>query len=82
MAFVIPTKHYIYYLDKRINDDTLYIAPEKKVFKGGYKAVLKEYQFQSAWTDKETVKKFRTIETMQKYIDKNYTAEEIENINH
>lgn len=67
--------------ERPLNDNTLYIAPERKVFKGGYKAVLKEYTFNSAWTDKETVKKFRTIETMQKYINKNYTAEEIENVN-
>ena len=67
--------------ERPLNDDTLYIAPERKVFKGGYKSVLKEYTFNSAWTDKETVKRFRTIETMQKYINKNYTAEEIENVN-
>ena len=66
--------------ERPLNDNTLYIAPERKVFKGGYKAVLKEYQFQNAWTDKVTVKKFRTIETMQKYINKNYTTEEKENM--
>ena len=66
--------------ERPLNDDTLHIAPERKVFKGGYKAVLKIYTFNNAWTDKETVKKFRTIETMQKYIDKNYSTEEIENV--
>lgn len=66
--------------ERPLSDNTLFIAPEKKVFKGGYKAVLKEYNFQNAWTDKVSIKKFRTLETMQKYINKNYTQEEIENI--
>ena len=66
--------------ERPLNDDTLYIAPERKVFKGGYKAVLKIYTFLNSWSDKVTVKKFRTIETMQKYIYKNYTTEETQNI--
>ena len=63
-----------------LNDNTLFIADEGKIFKGGYKAILKEYTFQNHWQNKVNIKKFRTIETMQKYIDKNYSTEEIENV--
>ena len=66
--------------ERPLSDNTLFIAEEKKIFKGGYKAMLKEYTFLNAWSDKVNVKKFRTIETMQKYIYKNYTTEETENI--
>lgn len=66
--------------ERPLSDNTLFIAEEKKVFKGGYKAVLKEYNFQNAWSDKVSIKNFRTFKTMQKYINKNYTPEEIENI--
>lgn len=65
---------------RTLNDNTLFIAEENKIFKGGYKALLKEYTFLNAWSDKVNVKKFRTIETMLKYIYKNYTTEETENI--
>lgn len=61
-----------------LTDNTLHIAPKGKIFKGGYVAILKEYTFQNSWSDKETVKRFRSFDTLRKYLDKNYTKEELE----
>lgn len=62
-----------YILKENVLTDNLLIMPdENKVFKGGYIAVLKEYTFQSAWSDKENIKKFRSEKELQKYLDKNY----------
>lgn len=62
-----------YILKENVLTDNLLIMPdENKVFKGGYIAVLKEYTFQSAWSDKESIKRFRSEKELQKYLDKNY----------
>jgi hypothetical protein len=63
-----------------LTDNLLFIASENKIFKGGYKAIIKEYFFQNCWSDKEVVKKFRKYETLEKYLAKNYKDFEIENI--
>ena len=63
-----------------LTDNILKIAPKGKVFKGGYVAILREYTFQNSWSDKETVRRFRSFETLSKYLDKHYTEEETENL--
>jgi hypothetical protein len=55
-----------------LTDNILLIADEGKVFKGGYKAIIKEYYFQNSWSDKEVIKRFRKLEQMKKYIAKYY----------
>ena len=60
-----------------LSDNTLYIAEENKIFKGGYVALLKEYTFANEWCDKESVKRFRSKERLIKYLNKNYTQEEL-----
>ena len=60
-----------------LSDNTLHIAEENKVFKGGYVALLKEYTFANEWCDKESVKRFRSKERLIKYLNKNYTQEEL-----
>jgi hypothetical protein len=66
--------------ERTLTDNVLLIADEEKIFKGGYIAIIKENSFLNHWQDKETIKKFRKLEAAQKYIGKNYTQEEIENI--
>jgi hypothetical protein len=66
--------------ERALTDNVLLIADEGKIFKGGYKAIVKENTFLNSWQDKEATKKFRKLEQAQKYIEKNYTPEEIENI--
>ena len=63
--------------ERVLSDNTLYIAEENKVFKGGYVALLKEYTFANEWCDKESVKRFRSKERLIKYLNKNYTQEEL-----
>lgn len=61
-----------------LTDNILKVAPQGKIFKGGYVAILREYTFLNAWQDKESVKRFRNFNSLQKYLDKHYTEEEIE----
>ena len=60
-----------------LSDNTLYIAEENKIFKGGYVALLKEYTFANAWCDKESVKRFRSKERLTNYLSRNYAKEEL-----
>jgi hypothetical protein len=55
-----------------LSDNTLHVAEEGKAFKGGYKAIIEEYYFQSAWTDRKEVKRFRNLDRMESYISKKY----------
>ena len=55
-----------------LSDDELYLPSEGKVFKGNYIAIVKEYTFQNAWTDKLKVKKFRSEERLTKYLSTKY----------
>lgn len=61
-----------------LTDNILKVAPKGKIFKGGYVAILREYTFQNAWTDRETVRRFRSFDTLNKYLTKHYTEEETE----
>ena len=60
-----------------LSDNTLYIAEENKIFKGGYVALLKEYTFANEWCDKESVKRFRSKERLTNYLSRNYAKEEL-----
>jgi hypothetical protein len=55
-----------------LNDDTLYVADENKVFKGGYVAILEYYIFQNSWSNRKVIKGFKTLEKANKFIDKNF----------
>lgn len=63
-----------------LSDNVLHISDENKVFKGGYIAVLTENTYQNPWADKATTKAFRSKDRLLQYLKKNYTAEEIENV--
>lgn len=62
-----------------LTDNILKVAPKGKIFKGGYVAILREYTFQNAWQDKETV---RSFDTLNKYLAKHYTEEETEHLDY
>ncbi len=55
-----------------LTDNVLILAEEGKVFKGGYIAIIKEYTYQNSWSDKLGVKKFRSEERLNNYLNKNY----------
>lgn len=59
-----------------LTDNILKVAPKGKVFKGGFVAILEEYTFQNAWQDKKNIKRFKSVNSLTKYLSKNYTEEE------
>ncbi len=66
-------------LKENVLTDNILKIPEKgKVFKGGYIALIKENEYQNAWSDRETIKRFRNIDRLNKYLDKHYPQVEID----
>ncbi len=55
-----------------LTDNVLLIAEKNKIFKGGYIAIIKENEFQNSWSDKETIKRFKSKDRLISYLDKNY----------
>jgi hypothetical protein len=56
-----------------LTDNLLHLVVNNgKVFKGGYIAIIEEYQFQNCWSDKKNVKRFRSNTQLQSYLTKNY----------
>jgi hypothetical protein len=56
-----------------LTDNTLLLADNGKVFKGGYIAIVKEFEFQNAWQDRQKPNKgFRTENSLNKFLKKNY----------
>lgn len=56
-----------------LSDNLLLLADEGKIFKGGYIAIIKEYEFANSWSDREKPnKKFRSVNSLRKYIKKHY----------
>lgn len=63
-----------FFLRENVLNDNILIIPDKdRIFKGGYIAIIKEYQFQNSWSDKEIVKKFRSKERLNSYLNKQYS---------
>ena len=62
-----------FFLKENVLTDNILIMPDKgKIFKGGYIAIIKEYQFQNSWSDKEIIKKFRSEDRLNSYLNKQY----------
>ena len=60
-------------LRENVLTNNILILPNKgKIFKGNYVGIIKEYQYQNAWGDKETIKRFRNKERLTEYLDKHY----------
>jgi hypothetical protein len=55
-----------------LTDDMLLLADEGKVFKGNFIALLKEHTYESMWSDKVHVRRFRSKDTLLKYVNKKY----------
>jgi len=63
-----------YVLEENVLTDDLLIVPDEgKIFDGGYIAIIKIYVFQSSWSDRETIKRFRSEKSLNKYLQKNYS---------
>ena len=61
-----------------LTDNVLAIPDKGKIFKGGYVAIIKEYEFATSWSDKEIVKRFRSVDRLRLYLDKQYLQADID----
>jgi hypothetical protein len=56
-----------------LTDNLLLLSDEGKIFKGGYIAIIREFVFGNSNSDRELEpKKFRSKNSLQKYLSKNY----------
>lgn len=55
-----------------LNDNVLLIPDNGQIFKGGFIAVIKEYTPISEWANKCTIKRFKTKDSLFKYLEKSY----------
>ncbi len=55
-----------------LTDNLLHIAPNGKIFKGGFIAIIEEWFFQNSWSDRKELKRFRSEKSLQKYLSKSY----------
>jgi hypothetical protein len=66
-------------LQQNVLSDNVLILPNKgKIFKGGYVGIIKEYVFETSWSDKEIVKRFRSKERLSSYLNKKYPKTQYE----
>ena len=61
-----------------LTDNLLMLTDKGKVFKGGYIARIKEYSFATSWSDKETIKNFRSKHSLFMYLNKYYSINDID----
>lgn len=55
-----------------LNDSVIHYPSEGKVFKGGYIAIVEQYNFSNEWSNRQEVKRFRNENRLNKFLDKNY----------
>lgn len=56
-----------------LSDNTMLVADEGKIFKGGYVAIILEYGFLNSQCDKlSNIYKFRSKERLLKFLSKKY----------
>ena len=68
-----------FFLRENVLTDNILIVPDKgKIFKGGYIAIIKEYEYANAWQDKEIIKRFKNVDKLNSYLDKQYPDADID----
>lgn len=53
-----------------LTTDYVEIAPDGYQFKGGVKYILHYFTYANEWSDRENIKRFKKIETLEKYYKK------------
>ncbi len=61
-----------------LTDNILTIADKGKIFKGGFIAMVREFEFLNAWQDREIIKRFRSKDRLCSYLDKKYPEADID----
>lgn len=59
-----------------LNDDVIHLAPEGYRFKGGYTAIVEYYTYANEWGNHRHIKRFRTIDSAEKFVTKMRLREE------
>ena len=68
-----------FFLRENVLTDNILIVPDKgKIFKGGYIAIIKEYEYANAWQDNEIIKRFKNVDKLNSYLDKQYPDADID----
>lgn len=55
-----------------LNDDVIHYPEEGKIFKGRYIAIIERYEFANEWSNQKIVRRFRSEESLEKYLNKHY----------
>ena len=55
-----------------LTDNILLLADEGKIFYFWFIAIIREYEFSNSWSDREKNKKFRSVNSLKKYIQRKY----------
>jgi hypothetical protein len=55
-----------------LNDDTLHLAPIGYQYRGGYIAVIKHYTFRNTQSNNEHIVRFKSVNSLAKYLVKHY----------
>lgn len=61
-----------------LNDDELFIVEEGYKFKGGYIAIIEQYEYASVWHNNRIVRRFKSFKTLNAFLEKNYKDFELE----
>ena len=61
-----------------LTDNILTVADKNKIFKGGFIAMVREFEFLNSWQDKEIITRFKSIDRLNSYLDKKYPKADID----
>jgi hypothetical protein len=61
-----------------LTDNILIVADKNKIFKGGFIAMVREFEFLNSWQDREIIKRFKSIDRLNSYLDKKYPEADID----
>jgi hypothetical protein len=66
-------------LQENVLSDNILVVPNSgKVFRGGYVALVKEYHYKNPWSDKEKIKRFKSKDALDAYLDKKYPQADVD----
>lgn len=61
-----------------LTDNVLAVPDKGKIFKGGFIALISEFEFLNSWQDKEIITRFKSKDSLNKYLNKHYPQVDID----
>lgn len=61
-----------------LTDNVLGVPNKGMMFKGGFIAIIREFEFLNSWQDKEIITRFKSIDSLNKYLNKHYPQVDID----